>query len=56
MMVSLDELIGREYEKETRDGDDMTIGTCTQEYVSAVLEEPPHERRRVKDLVELMRY
>jgi hypothetical protein len=55
MILSLDELIEREYERETREGDDMTVGTCTQAYAAAVLEEPPSEGRRgPRDLVDLM--
>jgi hypothetical protein len=60
--LSLDELMAREYESERNDGDDMTVGLCTQAYIAAVLEELPEESTsygyyngKPRDLVSIFR-
>ena len=51
MIVSLDELMEREYERETRDENELT-----QAWTAATLEELPDEGRwKPRDLVSLMR-
>jgi hypothetical protein len=61
-ILSLDELLEREYEREHFGDDSMTVGICDQQYIAAVLEEPPHEDVRggyyngtPSDVVTLMR-
>jgi len=43
-ILSLDELVEQEYERERLGSDDMTIGTCCQIYIATLLEELPDER------------